>query len=153
MSLELGAPAPDFELPNQHGDRIRLSDFRGRRNVVVVFYPFAFTGICTGELCALRDDVSDFVTDDVQTLAISCDPVPSLKVFAEQNDIGYPLLSDFWPHGATARDYGVFWDTTGFATRGTFIIDTEGNLRWSVVNGPGEARPVEAYRAALAELV
>ncbi|MCB0915531.1 MAG: peroxiredoxin [Actinobacteria bacterium] len=152
MSVQLGTPAPDFELPNQHGQKVRLSDFRGKKNVVVVFYPFAFTGVCTGELCVIRDEVSDFVADGVETLAISCDPVPSLKVFAESNDLGYSLLSDFWPHGETAKAYGVFLPDTGFATRGTFIIDTEGIVRWSVVNGPGEARSTDEYRAALAQL-
>lgn len=153
MSVELGAEAPDFELSDQHGQKVRLSDFRGSKAVVVVFYPFAFSGICTGELCSLRDDVSAFVSDDVVTLAISCDPVPALAAFAQQNGLEYALLSDFWPHGAVAKDYGVFWDTTGFATRGTFIIDRDGILRWSVVNGPGEARSLEDYKAALASVV
>lgn len=153
MSVELGAEAPDFELSDQHGQKVRLSDFRGSKAVVVVFYPFAFSGICTGELCLLRDDLSAFVSDDVVTLAISCDPVPALAAFAEQNGLEYALLSDFWPHGATAKDYGVFWDSTGFATRGTFIIDRDGILRWSVVNGPGEARSLDDYKAALASVV
>lgn len=152
MPIEIGAPAPDFQLSNQHGQKIRLSDFRGKKNVVIVFYPFAFTGTCTGELCTIRDEVSDFVADGVETLAISCDPVPSLKVFAEQNDLEYSLLSDFWPHGATAQAYGAFLPEIGFATRGTFIVDKEGILRWSVLNGPGEARSTDDYRAALSEL-
>lgn len=153
MSVEIGAPAPDFELSNQHGEKVRLSDYRGKKTVVIVFYPFAFTGVCTGELCSLRDDISGFVSDDVETLAISCDPVPSLAVFAQQNDLPYQLLSDFWPHGATSRDYGVFWENTGFATRGTFIVDQAGIMRWSVINGPGEARSLDDYKAALADLV
>jgi peroxiredoxin len=152
MSIEIGAEAPDFELSNQHGKKVRLSDFRGKKAVVVIFYPFAFSGICTGELCLVRDDVSDFVSEGVETLAISCDPVPALAAFAEHNGLQYQLLSDFWPHGATSKDYGVFWDNTGFATRGTFIIDPEGIVRWSVVNGPGEARSLDEYKAALAAL-
>ena len=79
MSIAIGQPAPDFELPNQFGQPVRLSDFRGKKVVVLVFYPFAFTGVCTGELCSLRDEAADFVTEGVETLAISCDPVPSLK--------------------------------------------------------------------------
>lgn len=152
MTVEIGKPAPDFELSDQFGRKVKLSDFRGKKNVVLVFYPFAFTGLCTGELCVLRDESSDFVAEGVETLAISCDPVPSLKVFSEQNGIEYPLLSDFWPHGETAKAYGVFWEKTGFATRGTFIVDSNGILAWSVVNGPGEARSTSDYRAALAEL-
>ncbi len=152
MALEIGAPAPDFALSNQHGETVRLSDFRGQKNVVVVFYPFAFTGICTGELCTLRDEGSDFVAPGVETLAISCDPVSALKVFGQQNNIEYSLLSDFYPHGAVAQEYGVFLADKGFATRGTFIIDREGILRWSVINGPGEARSTDAYREALAAL-
>lgn len=152
MTLSIGAPAPDFALSNQHGETVRLSDFRGVKNVVVVFYPFAFTGICTGELCTLRDEGADFVAEGVETLAISCDPVSALKVFGQQNTITYSLLSDFYPHGAVAQEYGVFLADKGFATRGTFIIDREGILRWSVINGPGEARSTEDYREALAAI-
>ena len=152
MALSIGAPAPDFALSNQHGDTVRLSDFRGVKNVVVVFYPFAFTGICTGELCMLRDEGSDFVAEGVETLAISCDPTSALKVFARQNNIEYSLLSDFYPHGAVAQEYGVFLADKGFATRGTFIVDRDGILRWSVINGPGEARSTDAYREALAAI-
>ena len=152
MALSIGAPAPDFALSNQHGDTVRLSDFRGVKNVVVVFYPFAFTGLCTGELCTLRDEGSDFVAEGVETLAISCDPTSALKVFARQNNIEYSLLSDFYPHGAVAQEYGVFLADKGFATRGTFIVDRDGILRWSVINGPGEARSTDAYREALAAI-
>lgn len=150
---QVGEQAPDFTLSNQFGQQVSLSDFRGKKNVVVVFYPFAFTGICTGELCVLRDEVSDFVTDGVETLAISCDPTPSLKVFGEQNAIEYSLLSDFYPHGKVAQEYGAFLADKGFATRATFIIDTDGVVQWKVVNGPGEARDTAAYREALAALV
>lgn len=152
MALTIGDEAPDFELSNQYGQKVRLSDFRGKKNVVLVFYPFAFSGICTGELCLLRDEIGDFVADGVETLAISCDPVPALKAWSDQEEFGFGLLSDFWPHGEVAKAYDVFWPNTGFATRGTFIIDTEGVIRWSVVNGPGEARSIDDYRAALAEL-
>ncbi len=153
MSIAIGQPAPDFELPNQFGQPVRLSDFRGKKVVVLVFYPFAFTGVCTGELCSLRDEAADFVTEGVETLAISCDPVPSLKVFSDMNSLEYSLLSDFYPHGAVAQEYGVFLAEKGFATRGTFVVDLDGNVAWSVVNGPGEARSTDDYRAALAALI
>lgn len=153
MAVVLGAEAPDFELSNQFGQKVRLSDFRGKKSVLVVFYPFAFTGICTGEVCALRDESHDFSSPGVETLAISCDPVPSLKEFGEQNSITYNLLSDFYPHGAVAQEYGAFLEDKGFATRASFIIDPEGIVRWSVINGPGEARSTDEYRRVLADLI
>lgn len=152
MAVEVGEKAPEFELSNQFGQQVRLSDFLGKKNVVVVFYPFAFTGICTGELCTLRDNLDEFIAESVETVAISCDSMFTLKAFSEQERLEFSLLSDFWPHGRTAQDYGVFLDGPGMATRATFIIDTEGVVRWSVINGPGEARDIEAYRRALAEL-
>lgn len=152
MTLEVGTPAPDFALPDQNGETLRLSDLRGRTNVALVFYPFAFSGICTGELCEIRDNISVFRDDDVQVVGISCDPKWSLKAFAEAEKYDFPLLSDFWPHGAVAQQYGVFNDKIGFAVRGTFLVDTEGVLRWSIVNGPGEARPLAAYQEAIAGL-
>ncbi len=142
--------APDFELRSQHGEPIRLSDFRGAKSVVVVFYPFAFSGICTSELCEIRDDLSRFQNDSVQVLAISCDSVQTLRAYAERDGYDFPLLSDFWPHGAVAQAYGVFNDKVGVATRGSFLIDTDGVVRWSVVNEIGEARDLAGYHAALA---
>lgn len=150
---EIGELAPDFELSNQFGQKIRLSDFRGDKNVVLIFFPKAFTGICTGELCAIRDQRTDFVGDDVVTFGISCDSDAALKAFSEVEDFGYDLLSDYWPHGRTAQAYGVFLEDKGFATRGTFVIDKDGIVRWKVVNSPGDARSNDDYRAALAELV
>jgi peroxiredoxin len=152
MALEIGQEAPDFTLQNQFGEDVTLSSFRGKKNVVLVFYPMAFTGICTGELCEIRDRSVDFVSDDVQLLGISCDTSASLKAFAEQEGLQYPLLSDFWPHGAVSQAYDSFFPDRGFSLRGTFIIDKQGILRWSVVNGPGDARNSDEYTAALAEL-
>jgi peroxiredoxin len=152
MTIAVGQEAPDFELTNQNGEKVKLSSFRGNKNVVVVFYPFAFTGTCTGELCALRDDISIFQNDKVQLLAISCDAAYSLKVFAEKERYQFPLLSDFWPHGEIARKYGVFNEERGLALRGTFIIDQSGIVRWSVVNSPAEARNLADYKSALASL-
>ena len=152
MSIEVGAPAPDFELKDQDGQAVRLSDFRGESHVVLVFYPFAFSGICTGELCELRDNVGEFTARDVQVVAISCDPVHALRAWSEVEKYDFPLLSDFWPHGEVARLYGVFSERMGAAVRGTFLVDRDGILRWSVVNGPGEARPLGAYQEAMAAL-
>ncbi|GAA2441838.1 peroxiredoxin [Streptomyces macrosporus] len=152
MAIEVGTKAPEFELRNQHGETVRLADFKGRKNVVLLFYPFAFTGVCTGELCALRDELPRFVNDDVQLLAVSCDSPFSLRVFAEQEGLDYPLLSDFWPHGNVAREYGVFDEEKGCAVRGTFIIDKDGVVRWTVVNAIPEARDLSEYAKALESL-
>jgi len=149
---QVGDEAPDFELPSQHGEPTRLSSFRGTKSVVVLFYPFAFSGICTGELCEIRDNLAVFEADNVQVLAVSTDPVFALRAWSESEKYPFPLLSDFWPHGGTAQQYGVFNETTGSAVRGTFLVDTSGVLRWSVVNGLGEARSLAAYREAIATL-
>ncbi len=152
MSFSIGDRAPEFTLSNQYGEIVSLSDFQGKKNVVVMFYPFAFTGICTGELCAIRDRHIDFINDDTEVLSISCDPVPSLKVFSEQEKFTHSLLSDFYPHGAVSKEYGAFLEDNGFATRAAYVVDKEGIIRWSVVNGPGEERNADEYAAALAEL-
>ena len=152
MAVEVGQQAPDFEIKNQFGELVKLSDLRGKKNVVLVFYPFAFTPTCTTELCTIRDEKVSFENDDTQVFGISCDPAPSLKVFAEQEKIEYPLLSDFYPHGAVSKEYGAFLEEKGFATRATFVIDKEGVVRWSVVNSPADARNTDEYRAALAAL-
>ena len=153
MSLQIGAPAPDFALRDQHGSTVRLADFTGDRAVALVFYPFAFSGICTGELCELRDNLGIFADANVQLVGVSCDPMHAQRAWAEAEKYEFPLLSDFWPHGDVARSYGVFNENTGFAIRGTFLVDTAGVLRWSLVNGPGEARPLAAYREAVAALM
>ena len=152
MALELGQEVPDFALKDEHGQLVRLSDFRGEKNVAIVFYPFAFSGKCTGELCEIRDNLALFEADNVQVLAVSCDSVFTLRTWSEQEKFAFPLLSDFWPHGEVAQQYGVFNDVSGAAMRGTFLVDTTGGLRWSVVNGAGDPRPLTAYREALAGL-
>jgi mycoredoxin-dependent peroxiredoxin len=152
MTLTIGTSAPDFTLMDQHGSPVTLSSFKGQKNVVILFYPFAFSGICTGELCALRDDLSAFQNDDVQLLAISCDPMYAQRAFAEQEGYKFPVLADFWPHGGAAKAYGVFDEARGCAVRGTFIVDKNGNLVWQIVNGLGDARNLVEYKSALASL-
>ncbi|MER5637251.1 peroxiredoxin [Kitasatospora sp. NPDC002227] len=152
MAIEVGTQAPDFELKTQHGELVRLSDFAGEQHVLLVFYPYAFTGVCTGEVGALQRALPGLQNDSVQLLALSCDSPFTLRVFAEQEGLGFPLLSDFWPHGAAARAYGVFDETKGCAVRGSFVIDKAGVVRWSVVNGLPDARDVEEYLTALAAL-
>jgi peroxiredoxin len=150
--ISVGEVAPDFDLKDQHGAKIKLSSFKGEKNVVVLFIPFSFTGTCTGELCAIRDDLAAFQNDDVQVIAISCDSPFTQKIFAEQEGYKFPVLSDFWPHGAVAQAYGIFNAELGCALRGTFIIDKQGVIRWSVVNGLGDARNNGDYKSAIAAL-
>ena len=150
--ISVGEVAPDFELKDQHGAKVKLSSFKGEKNVVVLFIPFSFTGTCTGELCAIRDDLGAFQNDDVQVIAISCDSPFTQKIFAEQEGYKFPVLSDFWPHGAVAQAYGIFNADLGCALRGTFVIDKQGVIRWSVVNGLGDARNNGDYKSAIAAL-
>lgn len=147
----VGGPAPDFELSNQFGEPVRLSSFRGQ-NVVLVFYPFAFSGICTGELCEIRDNLAMFEDANARVLAISVDSKFSLRAYATQEGYSFDLLADFWPHGGVASAYGVFDADSGMAKRGTFIIDAAGHVRYSVVNPRGQARDLQEYRTALAGL-
>lgn len=150
MVPEVGTEAPDFTLKDQNNQEITLSSFRGNRAVLVVFYPFAFSGICTGELSAVRDDLSTFQNDDVQILAVSVDHPFALKTWSEAQNYEFPLLADFWPHGKVAKYYGVFNDGAGFALRGTFLVDRQGIVAFAEVKGPGEARDQDVWRKALA---
>ncbi|MGH3472626.1 MAG: peroxiredoxin [Nocardioidaceae bacterium] len=152
MALEIGQPAPDFTLRNQHGESVSLSQFQGAKRVVVVFYPFAFSSVCTGELSELRDNLADFSNDSTTVLALSCDPMFSLRVFAERDQLGFDLLSDFWPHGEVAKAYAIFSEQLGCAGRATFIVDRTGTLRWQVENEIPRARNIGDYRKALAEI-
>ena len=147
----VGQAAPDFELDNQFGEPVRLSEFRGR-TVVLVFFPFAFSGICTGELCELRDNLALFEDADAVVLGVSVDSKFAQRAYAEKEGYSFDLLADFWPHGAVAEQYGVFDPDSGMARRGTFIIDAGGAVRYVVVNPRGQARDFAEYRAALAGL-
>ncbi len=152
MALENDTTAPDFELANQFGEHIRLSEFRGKRPVALVFFPLAFSSTCTTELCALRDNLNVFTAAGVELIGISVDSKATLRAWAEQQGYDFHLLADFWPHGEVAREYGVFLDEKGFANRATFLIDADGVIRSSFITAPGQARSIEEYEAALAEL-
>ncbi len=149
MVLEVGDPAPDFTLKNQHGEDISLSSFRGAP-VVLVFFPFAFSGICTGEFAEIRDHAAEL--HGAEVLAISCDHFFANRAFADAQDLEFSVLSDFWPHGEVARAYGIFNEDVGVAERGTYVIDGGGVVRWKVEQGIGEPRDLGAYREALATL-
>ena len=152
MAPEVGTQAPDFTVKDQNNQQVTLSSSRGERDVLLVFYPFAFSGICTGELCAVRDDLAAFQNDDVQILPVSVDHPFALKAWAQAEGFDFPLLSDFWPHGAVAKVYGVFNDVHGMAVRGTFLIDKAGIVRFAEVNGPGRPRDQGGWRTAVAAL-
>ncbi|HEX5495818.1 MAG TPA: peroxiredoxin [Mycobacteriales bacterium] len=151
MAVEVGSQAPDFTLKDHNGREVTLSSFRGEKNVLVVFYPFAFSGICTGELCSVRDDLPRYQNDDVQVLAVSVDSPFALKAWADKEHYEFPLLADFWPHGQVARAYGVFNEQVGMAIRGTFLVDRTGVVRFAEANPPGEARDQSRWQKALAE--
>ncbi|GAA2660576.1 peroxiredoxin [Nonomuraea recticatena] len=140
--------APDFELPDQHGTPVRLSGLRGSR-VLLIFYPVAFSGVCRGELAQVRDELIPQLPADVRVLGVSVDSMFAQRAWAEQEGYEFPLLSDFWPHGQVAQAYGVFDEKRGLAKRGTFLIDGEGVIRWSVVNPISSARDVADYLKAL----
>jgi mycoredoxin-dependent peroxiredoxin len=150
MAIEVGAEAPDFVLKDQNNQEVRLTDFRGKKTVLLVFYPLAFSGICSAELCQVRDNLNEYLSDDVQVLTVSVDSAYSHKVWAEKEGFQFPLLSDFWPHGAVAKKYGVFNDDRGIANRGTFVIDKHGTVQFAEMIQPGQARDQEAWRKALA---
>lgn len=148
----IGDRAPDLTLPDQHGDPTTLSALVADRHVLLVFYPFAFSSICTGELLEIQLNIDEFANDRVQVVAISCDATYALKAWAAHEGYRFPLLSDFWPHGEAARAYGVFDEGSGMALRGTFLVGPDMTVRWSLVHGPGEQRPIGVLHEAVRDL-
>jgi peroxiredoxin len=145
----VGEPAPDFQTRNQHGESVRLADLRGAP-AVIIFYPWAFSGICRGELASLRDEHARFVELGVRLLAVSCDAMFTLRAYAEVEQLPFDLLTDHWPHGAIARDYRIFDEQVGCALRASFVLDGGGLITWQLVNGIGETRNTADLLAALA---
>jgi len=153
MAIEIGQQAPGFSLKDQSGEVVSLTDFRGEKAVALVFYPFTFTGVCEGELCALRDDYREFEAAGVQVLACSCDTRFAQAQWAEKQGYQFPVLSDFWPHGDTAKAYGVFNDALGCANRATFLINTDGVVVDTFATPDlGTAREKSRYTEALEKL-
>ncbi|MGW0036190.1 peroxiredoxin [Gordonia sp. NPDC003376] len=148
--LREGDTAPDFELRDQNNQRVSLSALRDAgHKVLLVFFPLAFTGTCQGELGYIRDHLPEFVDDDLRTVAISVGPPPTHKVWSSAQGFLFPILSDFWPHGAVAGAYGVFNDARGYADRGTFLVDADGTIRFADVMEPGEGRSEKLWEQAL----
>ena len=153
MTIEIGQTAPEFSLKNQDNEVVSLSDFAGSQAVALVFYPFTFTGTCEGELCAIRDDYSEFNDAGVQVLACSCDTRFAQKQWADKQGYQFPVLSDFWPHGEVAKAYGVFNETAGCANRATFLIGADGVVGDSFASPDlGTARDQSRYAEALVKL-
>jgi len=151
--IRVGDTVPDFTLKDQYGRPVRLAELRQGRGVLIVFYPFAFSGICTGELEEIRDDLARFQNEHVTTVAISCDPMFALRAWDDRQGYFFPLLSDFWPHGEVARRYGVFDESGGFAKRGTFFCDPDGVVRWEAVVEAGQRRDFSGFHATLADII
>ena len=150
--LAIGGPAPDFTLRDQFGQDVTLSSYRGIKAVLLVFYPYAFSNVCTGEMTGIRDRLAEFMTFDTEVFAISTDATYSLRVFADTDGLNFPLLSDFWPHGAVAQSYGVFDAERGVARRSSFVIDRRGIVRWAVHNELPDGRDLDEHLARLHHL-
>jgi len=152
MRLSVGDEAPDFALRDQHGRTVRLSGLRGHKAALVVFYPWAFSGVCGAEMRQMQTRLDELATEDVELLTISVDSMYALRAWADAEGFTFPLLSDFWPHGEVARAYGVFHDEIGIALRGTFLVDRDGLVAWSIVRGIPDARDLDDYVRAVAHL-
>lgn len=142
--LGVGEPAPDFALRDQHGAEFRLSSYAGNKAVLLVFYPFAFSGVCTGELTLIRDHLGEFETATTTVAGISCDPLFSQRAVADRDGLFFPLLSDYWPHGEVASAYGVFDAVHGCPNRSSFVVDRDGMIAWAEHNARSEARDLVA---------
>ncbi|MCY7397130.1 MAG: peroxiredoxin [Nocardioides sp.] len=143
--LVLGEIAPDFTLRDQFGQDVTLSSYRGTKAVALIFYPYAFSGVCTGEMAGIRDRLAEFLTFDTEVLAISCDPMFSLRAFADQDGLNFPLLSDFWPHGEVTRAYDVFDDENGCPRRSSYVVNRAGRVVWAVHNALPEGRDLDEH--------
>jgi peroxiredoxin len=151
--LALGGPAPDFTLRDQFGQDVTLSTYRGNKAVLILFYPFAFSGVCTGEMNAVRTRLEEFLTFDTEVLAISCDPMFSLRAWADADGLNFPLLSDFWPHGEVTRAFGVFDETRGAPMRSSYIVDRAGDVAWAVHHAYADGRDLDEHLEQLRAVV
>jgi peroxiredoxin len=151
-ALQPGDAAPDFTLRDQFGQDVTLSSYRGTKAVVLFFYPYAFSGVCTGEMSGIRDRLDEFLTFDTEVLAISCDPTYADRAFADHDGLNFPLLSDFWPHGEVARAYDVFDEVKGCARRSSYVIDKGGVVRWLVHQAMPESRDLDEHLRQLRAL-
>jgi peroxiredoxin len=153
MILKAGDEAPDFELRSHRGGSVRLSDFRGKKNVVLAFHPLAFTPVCASQMCAYESDLSRLEQQDAVVLGISIDPQPAKTAWAQTlGTISFDLLSDFHPHGEVAQQYGVFRPKEGFSERAVFVVNKQGRIAWARTYGIPEQPNNEELLAALRNL-
>lgn len=155
MSVELDAKAPDFELQNTNGEPVRLSDFRDEKNVVLLFFPLAFTGTCTEELCTTRDNMKLYNSMDAEVMGISVDSFFTLKEFKKAENLNFTLLSDFNREVSEKYDalYDEFFGMKGVAKRSTFVIDQEGVIRHKeILEDAGDLPDFKAVQETLSEL-
>ncbi len=138
--MRTGDAAPEFDLAVTHLERVRLSDFRGRSNVLLVFHPFAFTPVCEDEARDLQENLQSFRDANTEIVFVSCDPPAARQAWKRELAAEYTFASDFWPHGAAAKAYEVFNESNGAPHRGTFLIDHEGTVIWSLVDERDERR-------------
>ena len=140
MAVTTSERAPAFDLAVTDEERVALSDFLGQSNVLLVFHPFAFTPVCEEEARDLQENLESFRNAQTEIVFVSCDPSAARQAWKRELEAEYTFASDFWPHGAAAKAYGVFNEANGAAHRGTFLIDKEGNVIWSLVNVKDERR-------------
>ncbi len=134
MAIGTGAEGPEFDLVVDGAERVRLTDFRGRRNVLLVFHPFAFTPVCEEEARDLQENLEAFDHADTEVVLVSCDSSAARQAWKRELGLTYTVASDFWPHGAAAQAYGVFDAERGAPVRGTFLIDKGGTVVWTLVH-------------------
>lgn len=149
MAIQTGDEAPAFDLRVEGDERVRLEDFRGRRNVLLVFHPYAWTAVCEEEARDLQENLPSFESAETDVVLVACDPPAARQAWKEHLGLTYTLASDFWPHGEAARAYGVFDEATGAPVRGTFLIDKGGVVVWSLVHD-ADTRRRELASAPLA---
>jgi peroxiredoxin len=148
VPIRTGDRAPEFDLEETNDRRVRLSDFAGRRNVLLVFHPFAFTPVCEEEALDLQENLDSFRNAQTEVVFVSCDSAAARQAWRRQLGAEYVFASDFWQHGAAARAYGVFDEESGAAVRGTFLIDKQGIVIWSLVKDQ-DTRRVEMVPESL----
>jgi peroxiredoxin len=153
MPLKVGDQAPDFELRSHRGGTVRLSDYRGRKNVVVAFHPLAFTPVCATQMRGYESDLKRMETSDAVVLGISTDPQPAKTAWAVTlGPISFDLLSDFYPHGDVAKKYGVFREQDGIADRAVFVVDKQGRIAWAKTYDIPEQPANEDFLGVLSNL-
>lgn len=152
MSLTVGQPAPDFQLKDQNMKDVKLGDYRGKKRVVLVFYPLDWSPVCTNEHACFVNDMKDFEKLDAEVLGVSVDSVWSHKAFAEKLGIRYPLLADFHPRGAVSSQYGIYLEDKGITGRAVFIVDKAGKVAWAKHYDIPQLPDIREVAAALAKV-